>query len=199
MDQQSPDVRKYIAQRAELLGAIRLPNNAFKSNAGAEVVSDIIFLQKRKSFIDIEPDWVHLGYSDDIALSSYFVEHPNMILGELTTRSTAYGKDELTVKPYEDKELSALLSEAIINIHGKYQEAEITDFKTMEDAETIPADPDVKNYSYTVVNDEVYFRENSIMRHCKLNEIAKGRIKGLAELRQIVNDLIEYQLEDYPE
>lgn len=198
MDQQSPDVRKYIAQRAELLGAIRLPNNAFKANAGAEVVSDIIFLQKRNHPIDIEPDWVHLGYSDDIALNSYFVEHPNMILGELTTRSTAYGKDELTVKPYEYKELSALLSEAIINIHGKYQEAEITDSKTMEDAETIPADPDVKNYSYTVVNDEVYFRENSIMRLCNLNETAKGRIKGLAELRQIVNDLIEYQLEDYP-
>ena len=198
MDQQSPDVRKYITQRAELLGAIRLPNNAFKANAGAEVVSDIIFLQKRDHPIDIEPDWVHLGYSDDIALNSYFVKHPNMILGELTTKSTAYGKDELTVKPYEDKELSALLSEAIINIHGRYQEAEITDAKTMEDTETIPADPDVKNYSYTVVSDEVYFRENSIMRHCNLNETAKGRIKGLVELRQIVNDLIEYQLEDYP-
>lgn len=200
MDQQSPDVRKYLAQRAELLGAIRLPNNAFKANAGTDVVSDIIFLQKRDHPIDIEPDWVHLGLTPEgFALNSYFVHHPEMIMGELTTQSTQYGKEECTVVPKESTELSEQLKEAVTHIHGKYEEVEFIEPDFSDIAETIPADPNVKNFSYTVVDGEVYFRENSVMRLCDLNETAKGRIKGMVQLRQVVNELIEYQLEDYPD
>ncbi len=198
MDQQSPDVRKYLAQRAELLGAVRLPNNAFKANAGTNVVSDIIFLQKREHPIDIEPDWVHLGLSPQgYALNSYFVNHPEMILGELTSQSTQYGKEECTVVPRDGAELSEQLKEAVTHIHGKYEAVEFMEPDFTDIAETIPADPSVKNFSYTVVDGAVYFRENSVMRLCDLNETAKDRIKGMAELRQIVNELIAYQLEDY--
>lgn len=198
MDQQSPDVRKYLAQRAELLGSIRLPNTAFKANAGTDVVSDIIFLQKRNHPIDIEPDWVHLGQSEDgFAINNYFVEHPEMVLGTFESRSTQYGKEECTVVPLEGTELSSQLSEAIKNIHGKYEEAEIDETSIIGASETIPARPDVKNFSYAIVDDEVYFRENSLMRLCDFNETAKGRIKGMVELRGVVNELIDYQLNDY--
>ena len=200
MDQQSPDVRKYLAQRAELLGAIRLPNNAFKANAGAEVVSDIIFLQKRDHPIDIEPDWVHLGLSPEgHAMNSYFVNHPEMIMGELTMQSTQYGKEECTVIPKEGMELSEQLKEAVTHINGKFEEVEFIEPDFAGIVDTIPADPNVKNFSYTVVDGEVYFRENSVMRRCDLNEAAKGRIKGMVQLRQVVNELIDYQLEDYPD
>lgn len=200
MDQQTPDVRKYLAQRAELLGAIRLPNNAFKANAGTDVVSDIIFLQKREHPIDIEPDWVHLGQNEDgFAINSYFIDNPQMVLGELTSHSTQYGKEECTVIPKEGADLSKQLQEAIKNIKGEYVEAEIAEQNIVGELKTIPANPDVKNFSFAVVDDEVYFRENSIMRLCDHNETAKGRIKGMVELRQTVNELIDYQLNDYPD
>ena len=198
MDQQSPDVRKYLAQRAELLGVVRLPNNAFKANARTDVVSDIIFLQKRDHLIDIEPDWVHLGQSEDgFSINSYFVENPQMVLGKLESQSTQYGKEECTVAPIEGTELSELLSNAIKNINGSYVEAEVSEQPLVGAAETIPATPDVKNFSYAVVDDEIYFRENSVMRLCDFNDTAKGRIKGMVELRRIVNELIDYQLNDY--
>lgn len=200
MDQQTPDVRKYLAQRAEFLGAIRLPNNAFKAIAGTDVVSDIIFLQKREHPIDIEPDWVHLGQTEDgFAINSYFVDNPQMVLGELTSHSTQYGKEECTVIPKESADLSKQLQEAIKNIKGEYVEAEIAEQNIVGELKTIPANPDVKNFSFAVVDDEVYFRENSIMRLCDHNETAKGRIKGMVELRQTVNELINYQLNDYPD
>ena len=200
MDQQSPEVRKYLAQRAELLGAIRLPNNAFRANAGTDVVSDIIFLQKRDHPIDIEPDWVHLGQTPDgLPINSYFADHPEMVLGQLTTESTQYGRQECTVIPIPGVELSDQLKEAVSHIHGSYtpQAIEEQDFGEMPD--TIPADPTVKNFSYTVVSGEVFFRENSVMRPVDLNDKMKGRIKGLIALRQIVNELIDYQMNDYPE
>ena len=200
MDQQSPEVRKYLAQRAELLGAIRLPNNAFHANAGTDVVSDIIFLQKRDHPIDIEPDWVHLGQTPDgLPINSYFADHPEMVLGQLTTESTQYGRQECTVLPIPGVELSDQLKEAVSHIHGSYtpQAIEEQDFGEMPD--TIPADPTVKNFSYTVVSGEVFFRENSVMRPVDLNDKMKGRIKGLIALRQIVNELIDYQMNDYPE
>ena len=201
MDSKNADARQYMAQRAELLGAIRLPNDAFRKNAGTDVVSDIIFLQKRDHPIDIEPDWVHLGMTPDgLPMNSYFVEHPEMVLGEITAESSQYGKDDLTVVPVAGAVLADQLTEAIKQIHGTYQAVELaeTDMLGLQ-AETIPATPDVKNFSFTVVDGEVYFRENSIMRHVELNEKAKERICGMVELRQIVNDLIAYQLEDYPD
>ena len=202
MDSKNSDARKYMAQRAELLGAIRLPNTAFKANAGTEVVSDIIFLQKRDHPIDIVPDWVQLNTTPDgYTMNSYFVEHPEMVLGELTTESTQYGKDDLTVRPREDAELSELLREAVTHIKGTYTPAELTEEADRQEKEqiTIPARPDVKNFSYTVVDGEVYFRENSVMRLVELNDKAKERVSGMVELRRIVNELIEYQLEDYPD
>lgn len=199
MDSKNSDARRHLAQRAELLGAIRLPNDAFKKNAGTEVVSDIIFLQKRDHPIDIVPDWVHLNRTDDgHTMNSYFVEHPEMILGETVEESTAYGMD-LTVRPMEGAELSDLLKEAVSHIKGTYQAVELPETEKGKEAETIPATPDVKNFSYTVVDGEVYFRENSIMRHLDLNEKAKERVAGMVELRGIVNELIEYQLEDFPD
>ena len=199
MDSKNSDARRYLAQRAELLGAIRLPNDAFKKNAGTEVVSDIIFLQKRDHPIDIVPDWVHLNRTDaGHTMNSYFVEHPEMILGETVEESTAYGMD-LTVRPIEGAELSDLLKEAVSHIEGIYQAVELPEAEKGKEAETIPATPDVKNFSYTVVDGEVYFRENSIMRHLELNEKAKERVAGMVELRGIVNELIEYQLEDFPD
>lgn len=202
MDAKSPDARKYIAQRAELLGAIRLPNNAFKANAGTEVVSDILFLQKRDRPIDIEPDWVHLGQTPEgLTLNSYFVDHPEMVLGELTTESTQYGREESTVAPTPGADLAEQLREAVSHIQGTYQAAEVEADIADEAAErgAIPADPDVKNFSYALVDGEVYFRENSVMKPVELSDTAKGRVAGMTGLRQIVNDLIQYQLEDYPD
>ena len=196
MDKQSPEVRKYIAQRAELLGAIRLPNNAFKANAGTEVVSDIIFLQKRDRPIDIEPDWVHLGENEDgFPVNRYFIDNPEMVLGRQTSESTQYGRQDFTVEPYEDLDLATQLRYAIQNIGGKYEAAELPDLgenETIQD--TIPADPNVKNYSYAVVDGEVYYRENSVMVKPNLNATAKERVKGLAELRDCVHRLIDLQM-----
>ena len=196
MDKQSPEVRKYIAQRAELLGAIRLPNNAFKANAGTEVVSDIIFLQKRDRPIDIEPDWVHLGENEDgFSINQYFIDNPEMVLGRQTSESTQYGRQDFTVEPYEDLALATQLRYAIQNIGGKYEAAELPDLgenETIQD--TIPADPSVKNYSYAVVDGEVYYRENSVMVKPNLNATARERVKGMAELRDCVHRLIDLQM-----
>ncbi len=199
MDKQSPEVRKYIAQRAELLGAIRLPNNAFRANAGTDVVSDILFLQKRDRPIDIEPDWVHLGRNaDGFAINSYFIDHPEMVLGRQTSESTQYGRQDFTVVPIEGRELADQLQEAIQNIHGTYQEAELPDLGDGEAIDTsIPADPSVKNYSYTVVDDTVYYRENSRMVRPDLNATARERIKGMVGLRDCVNELIALQMDEY--
>jgi len=202
MDAKNPDARQYMAQRAELLGAIRLPNNAFRANAGTDVVSDILFLKKREHPIDISPDWVHLGQTQDgLAMNSYFLEHPEMVLGEIASESTQYGKQDLTVIPIEGADLGVQLQEAITHIQGSYEPLMEVD-EIAEDAEktaVIPADPNVKNFSYTVVDGEVYFRENSIMRKAELNQTAEGRVKGMVELRQVVTELMNYQLEDYPE
>lgn len=198
MDKQSPEVRRYIAERAELLGAIRLPNNAFKANAGTDVVSDILFLQKRDRPIVIEPDWVHLGRNEDgFAINSYFLSHPEMVLGTPTSESTQYGKQDYTVAPIESLNLADQLHDAVKYIHGQYQEAELPELGEGEDIDTsIPADPNVKNYSYTVVDGEVYFRENSRMVKPDLNATAKERVKGLVELRECVQRLIALQLGD---
>ena len=196
MDKQSPEVRKYIAQRAELLGAIRLPNNAFKANAGTEVVSDILFLQKRDRPIDIEPDWVHLGENEDgFAINRYFLDNPEMVLGRQTSESTQYGRQDFTVEPYEDLDLATQLGYAIQNIGGKYEAAELPDLGENDAIQdTIPADPNVKNYSYAVVDGEVYYRENSVMVKPNLNATAKERVKGMAELRDCVHRLIDLQM-----
>ena len=199
MDKQSPEVRKYIAQRAELLGAIRLPNNAFKANAGTEVVSDIIFLQKRDRPIQIESDWVHLGKNDDgFAINSYFIDNPEMVLGRQTSESTQYGRQDFTVAPYEDLDLGVQLKYAIQNIKGSYTEAELPDLGDGEAIDTsIPADPNVKNYSYTVVDGEVYYRENSRMVKPELNATAIERVRGMVELRDCVQKLIGQQMDGY--
>ena len=196
MDKQSPEVRKYIAQRAELLGAIRLPNNAFKANAGTDVVSDIIFLQKRDRPIDIEPEWVHLGENaDGFAINQYFIDHPEMILGRQTSESTQYGRQDFTVAPIEGANLAALLHAAVQSIGGEYRAAELPDLGENDAIQdTIPADPNVKNYSYAVVDGEVYYRENSVMVKPSLNATAKERVKGLAELRDCVHRLIDLQM-----
>ena len=199
MDKQSSEVRKYIAERAELLGAIRLPNNAFKANAGTEVVSDIIFLQKRDRPIDIEPEWVHLGQNEDgFSINNYFIDHPEMILGRQTSESTQYGRQDFTVAPTPGLELADQLHDAVKYIRGKYQEAELPELGEGEEIDTsIPADPNVKNYSYAVVDGEVYYRENSRMVRPELNTTAAERIKGMAQLRNCVNELIDLQMDDY--
>ncbi len=199
MDKQSPEVRKYIAQRAELLGAIRLPNNAFKANAGTEVVSDIIFLQKRDRPIEIEPDWVHLGKNDDgFAINSYFIENPEMVLGRQTSENTQYGRQDFTVEPYEGLDLGVQLQYAIQNIKGTYTEAELPELGDGEAIDTsIPADPNVKNYSYTVVDGDVYYRENSRMVKPALNATALERVKGMVELRDCVQKLIGQQMDGF--
>ena len=199
MDKQSPEVRRYIAQRAELLGAIRLPNNAFRANAGTDVVSDILFLQKRDRPIEIEPDWVHLGQNEDgFAINRYFVDHPEMILGRQTSESTQYGKQDFTVVPIEGLALADQLHDAVKNIRGTYQEAELPELGEGEQIDTsIPADPNVKNYSYTVVGGEVYYRENSRMVKPELNATAAERVKGMVELRDCVNELIALQMDEY--
>ena len=203
MDSKDSTARKHMAERADLLGAIRLPNNAFKANAGTDVVSDIIFLQKRDRPADIEPDWVQLGKTEDgFAINQYFVDHPEMVLGELTTESTQYGREELTVAPLEGTSLADQLAEAVQHIEGQYTAAEVDtpDIAVEETARrTLPADPDVKNFSYTVVDGEVFYRENSVMTQVELSDNAKGRVTGMVELRQIVNDLIDQQLNDYPD
>ena len=203
MDSKDSTARKHMAERADLLGAIRLPNNAFKANAGTEVVSDIIFLQKRDRPIDHEPDWVQLGKTEDgFAINQYFVDHPEMVLGELTTESTQYGREELTVVPIEGAVLADQLAEAVQHIEGQYVEVEV-ETPDIADAENekhiLPADPEVKNFSYTVVDGEVFYQENSVMTQVELSDTAKGRVTGMVELRQIVNELIDQQLNDYPD
>ena len=198
MDKETLAVRKYIAQRAELLGAIRLPNNTFKGNAGTEVVSDILILQKRDRLIDIEPDWVHLDTDENgIKMNSYFVQHPEMILGEMKMVSGRFGM-EATCVPYENADLAAQLDEAVANIHG-----EITEYETEEELEeednSIPADPTVRNFSYTVVGDKIYYRENSRMTPVEMSATAENRIKGMIAIRNSVRTLIELQTEDYPD
>ena len=203
MDSKDSTARKHMAERADLLGAIRLPNNAFRANAGTDVVSDIIFLQKRDRPIDHEPDWVQLGKTEDgFAINQYFVDHPEMVLGELTTESTQYGREELTVAPIEGANLADQLAEAVQHIEGQYTAAEVDAPDIAEEEatrRTLPADPEVKNFSYTVVDGEVFYRENSVMTQVELSDTAKGRVTGMVELRQIVNELIQQQLEDYPD
>ena len=203
LDSKDSAARKHIAERADLLGAIRLPNNAFRANAGTDVVSDIIFLQKRDRPIDHEPAWVQLGKTaDGIAINSYFADHPEMILGKLTTESTQYGKEGATVVPIEGANLADQLREAVQQLEGQYLEAaaEVPDIaETEAERRTLPADPDVKNFSYTVVEGEVYYRENSVMTQVELSGNAKDRVVGMVDLRQIVNELIDRQLNDYPE
>ncbi len=202
MDSKDSTARKHMAERADLLGAIRLPNNAFRANAGTDVVSDIIFLQKRDRPADIEPAWVQLGKTEDgFAINQYFVDHPEMVLGNLELESTQYGHD-LTVAPLEGTSLADQLAEAVQHIEGQYTEVEVETLD-IADAEaerkTLPADSEVKNFSYTVVDGEVFYRENSVMTQVELSETAKGRVTGMVELRQIVNDLIDQQLNDFPD
>ena len=199
MDKQSPEVRRYIAQRAELLGAIRLPNNAFRANAGTDVVSDIIFLQRRDHPVEIDEGWIHLGQSENgFAINSYFAEHPEMVLGTPSSESTQYGKQDYTVNPIEGADLGTLLHEAAQKIGGKYREAELPDLGENEKIDTsIPADPNVKNYTYTIVDGEVYYRENSVMVKPDLNATAKERIKGMIQLRDCVQKLIGQQMDGF--
>ena len=203
MDSKDSTARKHMAERVDLLGAIRLPNNAFRANAGTDVVSDIIFLQKRDRPIDHEPEWVQLGKTKDgFTINQYFVDHPEMVLGVLSTESTQYGREELTVAPIEGANLADQLAEAVQHIEGQYTAAEV-DAPAIAEEEatrrTLPADPEVKNFSYTVVDGEVFYREKSVMTQVELSDTAKGRVTGMVELRQIVNDLIDQQLNDYPD
>ena len=197
MDKQNPAVRQYIANRAELLGAIRLPNNAFQRNANTSVVSDILFFQKRDRASIEEPEWLNLketpeGYS----VNAYFAEHPEMVLGDFTTESTQYGKQEVTVKPKEGITLEEQLKEAVQNIHGTITELELSDTELEEDVVSIPADPDVKNFSFTVVNEEVYYRENSVMNRMELPAMTAERVKGMVKIRDVTNELIRCQMEE---
>ena len=199
MDKENPAVRKYIAQRADLLGAIRLPNNTFKGAAGTEVTSDILFLQKRDALIDIEPDWVHLGVNENgLKMNQYFIDHPEMILGEMQEVSGPYGPETACI-PLEGQELSDLLTAAIGNIGGSIQEYAREDGEELGEDHSIPADPTVRNFSYTIADGTVYYRENSIMKPVEVSTTALGRIKGLIGLRDCVRQLIEYQTEDYPD
>ena len=203
MDSKDSTARKHMAEHADLLGAIRLPNNAFRANAGTDVVSDIIFLQKRDRPIDHEPDWVQLGKTEDgFAINQYFADHPEMVLGVLSTESTQYGREELTVAPIEGANLADQLAEAVQHIEGQYTAAEVDTPDIAEEEatrRTLPADPEVKNFAYTVVDGEVFYRENSVMTQVELSDTAKGRVTGMVELRQIVKDLIDQQLNDFPE
>ena len=198
LDAQSPDVRKYLAKRAELLGAIRLPNNAFKANAGTEVVSDIVFLQKRDRLIDVEPDWVHLGRSaNGFPINSYFAEHPEMILGRQSYRHTQYGEQDFTVKPLEGAELSELLREAVKRIGGTWKEADLPDLgENGTVSKAIPADPNVKNYSYAIVDGEPYYRRDSVMVHAELSGTTKERVIGMVGLRDCARRLIDLQMDE---
>lgn len=198
MDKQSPEVRRYIAQRAELLGAVRLPNNAFLANAGTEVTADIIFLQKRDRVIDIEPEWVYLSTTEDgIPINRYFADNPDMVLGTMTYDDRMYGNaSETTCMPYENADLAELLREALENIHAEITEYEPDEMIEEEDT-SIPADPNVRNFSYTVVDGEIYYRENSRMNKVEVSVTAANRIKGMIAIRDCVRELIEYQTEDY--
>ena len=198
MDKKNPSVRKYIAQRADLLGAVRLPNNAFLANAGTGVVADILFLQKRDRPIEIEPDWIHLGKTDGgFTINQYFVDKPNMILGELSEENTQYGKQAVTVKPIAGAELPEQLSDAIANIHAKITEPEQFEEAEENIGESIPADPNVRNFSFAVVDGDIYYRENSVMHKVELSVTAENRIKGMVKIRDCTRRLIEYQLEGY--
>lgn len=198
MDKENPAVRKYIAQRADLLGAIRLPNNTFKGNAGTEVVSDILILQKRDRLIDLEPEWVHLNTDENgVKMNAYFVDHPEMVLGEWKTVSGRFGEED-TVVPYENADLAELLDEAISNIHAEITDYEVDEELTEED-NSIPADPEVRNFSYTVVDDIIYYRENSRMTPVECSATAENRIKGMIAIRDSVRSLIEMQTADYPD
>ena len=201
MDSKDSSARKYLAQRADLLGAIRLPNNAFKANAGTEVVSDILFLQKLERPIDREPEWVQVGRTPEgFTINQYFVDHPDMVLGELSAESTQYGREDVTVDPIEGTDLAEQLKEATGKIQGQYIAVARSETELDEGApDVLPADPGVKNFSYTVVDGEVYYRENSVMAPVNLNSDANERVKGMVELRSIVNELIAYQLEDFPD
>ena len=201
MDSKDSTARKYLAQRADLLGAVRLPNNAFKANAGTEVVSDILFLQKLERPIDREPEWVQVGQTPEgFTVNQYFVDHPDMVLGELSAESTQYGREDVTVDPIEGSDLAEQLKEATAKIQGRYVTVERADAELDEGTPgVLPADPGVKNFSYTVVDGEVYYRENSVMTPVELSGDAKERVKGMVELRGLVNELISYQLEDYPD
>lgn len=201
MDKKNSAVRKYIAQRAELLGAVRLPNNAFLQNAGTQVVADILFLQKRDRAIETEPEWVHLGKSaEGFTVNQYFVDNPDMVLGQLTEESTQYGRQECTCAPIAGADLSEQLRDAMANIHGSITEYEREDDELSESTnESIPADPDVRNFSFTVVDGQIYYRENSRMNKMEVSVTAANRIKGMIELRDCTRRLIEYQLEGYPD
>lgn len=201
MDKQSPEVRRYIAQRAELLGAVRLPNNAFKANAGTEVTSDILFLQKREQPIDIEPDWVHLGMTGDgVPVNSYFVEHPEMLLGKMVWADSMYGsRQETACLPIEDAELGRQLSEALQNITGQIAPAQLPDLSESAQRDTLPADPNVPNYAYAVIGGEIYYRENSVMVRPEVRPTVKERIRGMVWLRDCVRKLIDDQMEDAPD
>ena len=197
MDKQNPAVRQYIANRAELLGAIRLPNNAFQRNANTSVVSDILFFQKRDRASIEEPEWLNLKETQEgYSVNAYFAEHPEMVLGEFTTESTQYGKQEVTVKPKEGITLEEQLKEAVQNIHGTITELELSDTELEEDVVSIPADPDVKNFSFTVVNEEVYYRENSVMNRMELPAMTAERVKGMVKIRDVTNELIQCQMEE---
>lgn len=202
MDKKNPAVRKYIAERAELLGAIRLPNNAFLANAGTGVVTDILFLQKRDRPVAIEPAWVHLGKTEQgYTINQYFVDNPDMVLGELTEESTQYGKQECTVKPLAGAELSDQLADAISNIHGsitEYDRDQQEEFAE-ETEESIPADPSVRNFSFTLVDGNIYYRENSRMKRIEMSLTAENRVKGMMDIRDCTRRLIEYQLEGFPD
>jgi len=198
MDKRNSNVRKYIAQRAELLGAIRLPNNTFKANAGTEVTSDIIFLQKRDTFVNDEPDWVHLDRDENgNEYNKYFVDHPEMVLGEMVMESSQFGHS-LTCKPYEDRSLSDLLSEVVQNIHAEITEFDVSEIGEVED-NSVPADPNVKNFSFTVVEDKIYYRQNSRMNPVDVSATAENRIKGMIKIRDCVRELIRLQTDDYPD
>ena len=201
MDSKDSSARKYLAQRADLLGAVRLPNNTFKANAGTEVISDILFLQKLDRPIDREPEWVQVGQTPEgFTINQYFVDHPDMVLGELSAESTQYGREDVTVDPIEGTDLAEQLKEVTGKIQGQYIAVARSETELDEGTpDVLPADPGVKNFSYTVVDGEVYYRENSVMAPVNLNSDAKERVKGMVELRSIVNELISYQLEDFPD
>lgn len=199
MDKKNSAVRKYIAQRAELLGAVRLPNNAFLQNAGTQVVADILFLQKRDRPIEVEPEWLHLGKTDEgFTVNQYFIDNPDMVLGKLTSESTQYGKQECTVAPIAGAELFEQLRDAMANIHAEVTEYEHDDFEDPEQ-DSIPADPNVKNYSFAIVDGEIYYRENSRMNKQTVSLTAANRIRGMVEIRDSTRRLIELQLEEHSE
>ena len=196
MDKENPNVRKYIAQRADLLGAIRLPNDTFKAAAGTEVTSDIIFLQKRDRLVDIEPDWVHLATdANGIRMNAYFVDNPEMVLGDMQMVSGPHGMESACIA-YENAELGDLLRDAIQNIHAEITEFEIDDLEADDEDLSIPADPDVRNFSFTVVDGKIYYRENSRMNPVDVSATAESRIKGMIAIRDCVRTLIAYQTED---